>query len=158
RKEMLKHEEKIKKYINSNKDFDLNVSLVGSFRRKLLDCGDIDVILSLKKKASKKERQEVLENLVSFLKEKGYIIESLALGNKKFIGIVKLKKGISRRIDILITSIKEYPFALLYFTGSQELNVEMRAKAILKGYSINEYRIKEISQNKKVKKKFKEEK
>ena len=32
----------------------------------------------------------------------------------------------NRRIDIMYTSPEEYPFAVLYFTGSAEFNVKMR--------------------------------
>jgi DNA polymerase/3'-5' exonuclease PolX len=56
------------------------------------------------------------------------------------MGIVKLKrKRYARRMDILITSEEEYPFAVLYFTGSQELNIIMRKDAIERGYRLNEY-------------------
>ena len=45
--------------------------------------------------------------------------EVLATGTKKYNGISKLgSKGIPRRIDIMYTKPEEYPFAILYFTGS----------------------------------------
>ena len=34
--------------------------------------------------------------------------------------------------------LKEYPFALLFSTGSGQFNIEMRADAIKKGYSLSE--------------------
>ena len=44
-----------------------------------------------------------------------------------------------RRIDIMITKPAEYPFAILYFTGSKEFNTKMRQHALDLGYSMNEY-------------------
>ena len=42
-------------------------------------------------------------------------------------------------LDIVETTRENYPFALLYFTGSGPFNVRMRKIALDKGYSINEY-------------------
>ena len=44
-----------------------------------------------------------------------------------------------RRIDIMYTKPSEYPFAILYFTGSGGFNSMMRGVALTKGYSMNEY-------------------
>ena len=35
-----------------------------------------------------------------------------------------------RRIDIMYTKPEEYPFAILYFTGSGDFNVKMREYAL----------------------------
>jgi DNA polymerase (family 10) len=35
----------------------------------------------------------------------------------------------------------EYPFALNYFTGSKEHNIEMRNRALKRGWTLNEYRL-----------------
>ena len=43
------------------------------------------------------------------------------------------------RIDIRLIPKKHVPFALLYFTGSGELNKKMRHIAIEKGLKLNEY-------------------
>ena len=37
-----------------------------------------------------------------------------------------------RRIDIMYTKPEEYPFAILYFTGSGDFNVKMREYALEK--------------------------
>ena len=66
--------------------------------------------------------------------------EHLAYGDKKYNGICKLGRlGKSRRIDIMYTKPNEYPFAILYFTGSDSFNKEMRQKCLKKGLSLNEY-------------------
>ena len=60
------------------------------------------------------------------------------------MGIVKLEGFTTHRhIDIIDTSPKNYPFAVLYFTGSGAFNANMRAHAIKEGYSLNEYELTE---------------
>ena len=67
-----------------------------------------------------------------------YIIDILALGDKKCMAFVKLGNK-ARRLDLLITPEKEYAYALLYFTGSDQFNVEFRKYALTKGYTLNEH-------------------
>lgn len=43
------------------------------------------------------------------------------------------------RIDIRIVPPRSYPFAVLYFTGSAQFNVDMRRHAKQLGYRLNEY-------------------
>ena len=44
-----------------------------------------------------------------------------------------------RRIDIRFISYDSYPAAILYFTGSGDLNKKMREIAKKKGYKLSEY-------------------
>jgi len=43
--------------------------------------------------------------------------------------------------DLRVVSLAEYPFALNYFTGSKEHNIEMRSRALQRGWTLNEYRL-----------------
>ena len=126
------------KSINKNIEFEM----VGSYRRKNKDMGDIDILI-------KDIDGFKLNLLIDKLKEKGYIIESLANGKNKFMGICKLS-GIenARRIDILVANNTYYYFALLYFTGSYQFNILMRRKALEMGYSLSEYGLKDIKSDK----------
>lgn len=138
-KEMEKHDTYLQQIIKSI-DEDILISVVGSYRRKVKDCGDIDILISFNRESSKEERNVLLNKVVLELKRDKYIKETLALGNKKCMSVVKLKRyKTNRRLDILITSIEEYPFALLYFTGSQSLNIFLRQIAINKNLCLNEY-------------------
>ena len=116
--------------------------MVGSYRRKNKDMGDIDILI-------KDIDGFKLNLLIDKLKEKGYLIESLANGKNKFMGICKLS-GIenARRIDILVANNTYYYFALLYFTGSYQFNILMRRKALEMGYSLSEYGLKDIKSDK----------
>lgn len=114
----------------------IEFELVGSYRRKNKDLGDIDILIKNNDKLS-------LKKLVLKLCESGYIIETLASGKSKFMGLCKLSPELpARRIDILIADPSYYYFALLYFTGSYTFNIYMRKIALEKGYSLSEYGFK----------------
>ncbi|GIR56460.1 MAG: hypothetical protein CM15mP63_4650 [Gammaproteobacteria bacterium] len=55
------------------------------------------------------------------------------------MGFSKLSRKPVRRIDIRFVPNMYYHSALLYFTGSYELNTQMRQIAKNKGYKLNEY-------------------
>ena len=123
-------------------DINIEFEIVGSYRRKNKDMGDIDILI-------KDTENFKLNELIDKLKEKKYIIETLANGKNKFMGICKLSDIQSaRRIDILVANESYYYFALLYFTGSYQFNILMRRKALEKGYSLSEYGLKDIKTDK----------
>ena len=49
-----------------------------------------------------------------------------------------------RRIDIRLIPIDQYYFGILYFTGSDLFNKQMRAHALDKGFTLNEYCIRPV--------------
>lgn len=115
----------------------IEFEFVGSFRRKNKDMGDIDILI-------KNRKGLVLKDVIKQLEDKSYIIEKLAQGNNKFMGICRLSPELpARRIDILVADPSYYYFALLYFTGSYNFNIYMRKIALTKGLSLSEYGFKE---------------
>ena len=50
----------------------------------------------------------------------------------------------------MFTTPEEYPFAVLYFTGSDNFNKQMRQDILDKGMSINEYSLKDNISKEKV--------
>jgi DNA polymerase/3'-5' exonuclease PolX len=76
------------------------------------------------------------------MKDKGYMVEVLAEGNKKVLGICSIGNGKFRRIDLIVTPENEYAYQILYFTGSMKFNVAMRAWALEHGYTMNEHGMK----------------
>lgn len=128
RKEMDKHLAMLKSHIDTGSPFEI----AGSYRRGASDSGDIDVII----------RGETggADDIIKKLQSCKYIVEVLAHGETKFMGICKLPRYKTfRRIDIMVADPVRYAFALLYFTGSKEYNVYVRNVALSKGYSLNEY-------------------
>ncbi len=49
----------------------------------------------------------------------------------------RLKSGIE--IDLRVVGIEQFPYALMYFTGSKEHNVRLRGIAKKIGFKLNEY-------------------
>jgi len=109
---------------------------VGSYRRGGKSMGDIDILMMENKNFD-------LLSFVNNLKEKGYVIEVLALGKHKFMGICKIGTNPARRVDILIAPKDEYYYSLLYFTGSADFNVGFRNYVKSKfGVSLSEHGLK----------------
>ena len=96
--------------------------------------GDIDVLLKSKKKSTYKK-------FIEKLTEMKYLYnEHLALGPKKYNGLARIDGCLLyRRIDIMYTTPEEYPFAILYFTGSMEFNAKMRGIVLERGLSTVSY-------------------
>ena len=139
RAEMIEHEKKLLSVIKSP----IEAIIVGSYRRGLESSGDIDVLIKAPESYSKKKMKETFESIVKAYQDSGYIIDILGLGEKKCMGYVKLdSKSKVRRLDLLITPEKEYPYAILYFTGSDLFNVAFRKFTLSKGYTINEHTMK----------------
>jgi NAD-dependent DNA ligase len=112
---------------------DAKFEIVGSYRRGALTSGDIDMIITSK-------TGEVFRKFVDELVKQKIILEVLSRGDTKCLVIAKLP-GVTeaRRVDFLYTSPKEYPFSVLYFTGSKIFNTVMRGRALALGFSLNEH-------------------
>lgn len=114
----------------------VSMQLVGSYRRKAKDSGDIDILLTSK---DSEQGKNLMKNFIKELLRSDNLDSSLVFssGTTKFMGLGKID-NYYRHIDIFYYSEKEYPFALLFSTGSGQFNIEMRADAIKKGYSLSE--------------------
>ena len=133
REEMLAHHRFVSNILVDLKDGASHFSFLGSFRRQLASSGDIDILLSAP--------TNCLRPVMKAFHAAGYIdqSEAFAFGRHKFMGVCKLPDHDTwRRLDVLYSPPSEFPFALLYFTGSKDFNTQMRAYALTKGYSLNE--------------------
>ena len=125
------------------KDQDAKFEIVGSYRRGAQQSGDIDVIIT-------GSNNKVYNQFIDQLLEKGIILVVLSRGASKCLVIAKLPGYTdARRVDFLYTSNKEYPFAVLYFTGSKIFNTVMRQRALKRGYTFNEHGIYALEGKKK---------
>lgn len=134
---------------------DLDFVITGSYRRGLEDSGDIDILLTTTNKSNiTKKFKKFIDKLI----EIKYIVENLAYGNNKFMGMVKLP-GCKhyRRLDVIISKPKEFPFELLYFTGNASFNKELRSEALIQGYSLNQNNIKKKGTDEIIDEEFKSE-
>ncbi len=117
--------------------------IVGSYRRGAETSGDIDVIIT-------SNRPEIFKKFIDLLIKEKIIVEVLSRGPTKCLVITRLSPtDVARRVDFLYTSPEEYPFSVLYFTGSKIFNTVMRHVALTKGYTMNEHGMYEMVGNKK---------
>lgn len=129
--------------------------IVGSYRRGAQTSGDIDVIIT-------SDNAKVFSNFIDELIKKNIILEILSRGPTKCLVMAKIPSSDSaRRVDFLYTSLEEFPFAILYFTGSKIFNTVMRHQALQMGVTMNEhglYTMKDKKKGEKVDWTFKDEK
>ena len=118
---------------DGKKDGKIKYEIVGSYRRGLESSGDIDVIIS-------SESSKSFDDFLDVLIERKIIVEVLSRGKSKCLVISKIpKSSVYRRVDFLYSTPSEFPFSILYFTGSKGFNVVMRGHALKMGYSMNEH-------------------
>ena len=119
------------------------MEIVGSYRRGAQSSGDIDVIIT------SNFPQVFVKFIDNLLKEK-IILNILSRGPTKCLVVAKISSSVSaRRVDFLYTNPEEFPFAILYFTGSKIFNTVMRHVALDKGYTMNEHGIYKMDAKKK---------
>lgn len=111
-------------YLKKQKGIE-RIEIAGSIRRHKEVVKDIDILVTARDSARVHDaftKYSLVDNVI-------------AHGDTK--SSVTLKSGMN--CDLRTVSEKEFPFALYYFTGSKEHNVEMRTIAKRAGYKINEY-------------------
>ena len=105
----------------------LQVDVAGSYRRRREIVRDVDLVVATRKPAA----------ITKFLVKHALVESIIAQGPTKTS--VRLRSGI--QCDLRVVSSAEYPFALNYFTGSKQHNIEMRSRALARGWTLNEYRL-----------------
>ena len=143
------------KVVSASGESESNMEIVGSYRRGAQSSGDIDVIITSKS-------PKVLVDFIDELIKENIILELLSRGPTKCLVIARLPlSDVARRVDFLYTSPEEFPFSILYFTGSKIFNTVMRHEALQKGLTMNEhglYKMDGKKKGEKVDSAFKDEK
>jgi DNA polymerase (family 10) len=117
----------------------LQVDVAGSYRRRKEIVHDVDLVVATKKP----------EAITKFFVVHPLVESIIAQGPTK--SSVRLRSGV--QCDLRVVSAAEYPFALAYFTGNKEHNIELRSRALQRGWTLNEYRLAPLPPNPKTKKK-----
>src|SRR5215467_13144260 len=118
----------------------LQVEIAGSYRRRKEIVHDLDLLVATKKP----------EAVTKFFVSHPLVESVIAQGPTKSSG--RLRSGV--QCDLRVVSTTEYPFALAYFTGNKEHNIELRSRALQRGWTLNEYRLAPLPPNPKAKKKL----
>ena len=123
----------------------MKLEVVGSYRRGLASSGDIDVILTA-------QDPTLFKEFLNRIRTKNILLETLSCGDTKCLVITRLttREGAgARRVDFLYTNPQEFPFAILYFTGSKGFNTKMREHALTMHYTLNEHGLSRMEGKKK---------
>ena len=115
------------------------VDIAGSYRRRKEIVHDLDFLVATKKP----------EAVMAFFVSHPLVESVMARGPTK--SSVRLRSGV--QCDLRVVSPAEYPFALAYFTGNKEHNIELRSRALQRGWTLNEYRLAPVPADPKAKKK-----
>ena len=134
--------------------------ICGSYRREKPFSNDIDVLLTKygtteKSKKSEKHLLKFVSKLKKNIKKNNnqpLLVDDMTDKNieTKYMGFCKYKDNHVRRIDIRYVPYTNFHSALLYFTGSRELNTKMRQIAKQKGFKLSEYGLFRLSDDKKM--------
>jgi DNA polymerase (family 10) len=117
----------------------LQVDVAGSYRRRKEIVHDLDLVVATKKP----------EAITKFFVAHPLVESIIAQGPTK--SSVQLRSGV--QCDLRVVNSAEYPFALAYFTGNKEHNIELRSRALERGWTLNEYRLAPLPVDPKAKKK-----
>jgi DNA polymerase beta len=136
---------------------DIVVTLCGSYRRGRPKSGDVDCLITHPDIKTMDDLENnptnILAKFVELLTNLDFLVDHLTdFGRSKYMGfcIIKQagkKQNTVRRIDIRFIPFDGYGASILYFTGSKTFNTQMRTHALSKGYSLNEYGLKRLSDN-----------
>jgi DNA polymerase (family X) len=117
----------------------LQVDVAGSYRRRKEIVHDLDLVVATKR----------AEAITKFFVAHPLVESIIAQGPTK--SSVRLRSGV--QCDLRVVSSAEHPFALAYFTGNKEHNIELRSRALERGWTLNEYRLAPLAVDPKAKKK-----
>ena len=118
----------------------LHVEIAGSYRRRKEIVHDLDLLVATKKP----------ESITKLFVSHPLVESVIAHGPTK--SSVRLRSGV--QTDLRVVTAPEYPFALTYFTGNKEHNIELRSRALKRGWTLNEYRLAPLPPDPRAKKKI----
>ena len=140
RAEIDEYKKIVEKVVKKSATTNVAFEIVGSYRRGLQSSGDIDMIIT-------SESEQTFKNLIDNLIKDKIIVAVLSRGPSKCLVMAKIPSSDTiRRVDFLYTTPEEYPFAVLYFTGSKIFNTIMRQHALNMGLTMNEHGLYKFTQ------------
>ena len=122
----------------------LHVDVAGSYRRRKEIVHDLDLLVATNEP----------ESITKFFVSRPLVESVITQGRTK--SSVRLRSGV--QTDLRVVTPAEYPFALAYFTGNKEHNIELRSRALKRGWTLNEYRLASLPPDPNAKKKIRPKK
>ena len=125
------------------------VTPAGSLRRGRETVGDLDLLVTGKVGSNEALRAKTIDKILTF----PGIKDVLAKGDNKVS--FKLLSGL--QVDVRLLPPESFGAALQYFTGSKSHSVTLRQRALRMGYTLNEYGLATVKDEKRVAGKTEEE-
>jgi DNA polymerase (family 10) len=125
------------------------ITPAGSLRRGRETVGDLDLLVTGKACRSAAQREKVMDHIVQF----PGLAEVIARGENKIS--FRIRSGM--QVDVRLLPAESFGAAMQYFTGSKSHNIALRQRALKMGYTLNEYGLARLENEKRVAGKTEEE-
>jgi len=125
------------------------VTPAGSLRRGRETVGDLDILVTGKACCDDGEREKLIEHVIKL----PGLMEIIARGGNKVS--FRLRGGM--QVDVRLLPPASFGAAMQYFTGSKAHNVALRQRALKMGYTLSEYSLARLDDEKAVAGKTEEE-
>jgi len=125
------------------------VTPAGSLRRGRETVGDLDILVTGKACCDDEERQKLIDHIIKL----PGLMEIIARGENK----VSFRMRGGMQVDVRFLAPESFGAAMQYFTGSKAHNVALRQRALKMGYTLSEYSLARLDNEKAVAGKTEEE-
>lgn len=125
------------------------ITPAGSLRRGRETVGDLDILVTGKACCDDAERQKLIDQIIQL----PGLMEIIARGENK----VSFRMRGGMQVDVRFLAPDSFGAALQYFTGSKAHNVALRQRALKMGYTLSEYSLASLENEKAVAGKTEEE-
>ena len=112
----------------------------GSLRRGRETVGDLDILVTGAACCDDDERQKLIEHIIKL----PGLMEIIARGENKVS--FRIRGGM--QVDVRLLPPDSFGAAMQYFTGSKAHNVSLRQRALKMGYTLNEYSLARLDDQK----------
>jgi DNA polymerase (family X) len=116
------------------------VTPAGSLRRGRETVGDLDILVTGKACCDDAERDKLVEHIIKL----PGLMEIIARGENKVS--FRLRGGM--QVDVRLLPPESFGAAMQYFTGSKAHNVTLRQRALKMGYTLSEYSLARLEDQK----------
>jgi DNA polymerase (family 10) len=111
-----------------------DIAICGSIRRRKETIHDIDILVCAA------SAEQVMEAFVHLPQAEQVLAHGSSKSSIWVAGLVHGEK-VRLQADLRVVTPEQYPYALLYFTGSKQHNIRLRQRALARGWTLNEYRM-----------------
>jgi DNA polymerase (family 10) len=125
------------------------ITPAGSLRRGRETVGDLDILVTGKACTTDAGREKLMDHIVQF----PTLMDVIARGDNKIS--FRVRNGM--QVDVRLLPPESFGAAMQYFTGSKSHNIALRQRALKMGYTLNEYGLARLEDEKRVASKTEED-